>query len=124
MSLFDTFATDPKAEAEGRWFKYPANRDKTIPRFKLARMSRTNPRFQARLEAVAKQFKTEIKLDLLTEEATFEPMLEAFCDTVLLGWENVYDREDKPITYSRDEAVKLMKALPALYDDLREKANA
>lgn len=122
MGLFDTFETDAKAEAEGKWFNFPANKDGTKPGFRLARMSRTNPRYQAALEAVGKTFKTEIKLDVLTEDLAYEPMLEVFLDTVLLGWRNVQNRDGQEISFSKDNARELFAKLPALYDALREQS--
>lgn len=124
MSLFDTFATNAKAEAEGRWFNFPANTDKTVPGFLLARMSRTNPKYQAAVERVGRTFKTEMKLDILSEPMAFEPMLEVFCDTVLLGWRNVQQKDGTVIDYTRENAIRLMTTLPALYDVLREHANS
>lgn len=124
MGIFDTFETDAKAESEGKWFNFPANKDGSKPGFLLARMARTNPRYQAALEAVGKTFKTEIKLDVLSEELAYEPMLEVFLDTILLGWRNVQNKEGQEITFSKENARELFKKLPALYDVLRENANS
>lgn len=124
MGLFDTFETDAKAEAEGKWFNFPQNKDGTKPGFLLARMSRTNPRYQASLEAVGKTFKTEIKLDVLTEDLAYEPMLEVFLDTILLGWRNVQNKNGEEIPFSKANAKELFEKLPALYDTLREQATS
>ena len=45
-----------------------------------------------------------------------------FVDTVLLGWNNVQDRDGNNIAFNRENALKLFEDLPELYDDLQEKA--
>jgi hypothetical protein len=124
MGLFETFETDTKAEAEGKWFNFPPNKDGSKPGFKLARMSRSNPRYLAALESVMKTFKTEIKLEILSEEMAYEPFLEIFLDTILIDWRNVQDKNGVTIPYSRDNAKELFEKLPSLYEILREQANS
>lgn len=122
--LYAAFGTDRKAELEGVWRDLGVvNEDNTKPGFLLARMSRNNTNYWAKVEAVAKEYKTEINLDIFTDAAAHQPMLEIFVDTILLGWRHVVDKAGKPIEYSRDNAIKLLTDLPDLYELLREWAS-
>jgi hypothetical protein len=123
MGIYDTFKTDNKAEVEGVWKDFPPNRDGTVPRFLIARMSPSNPGYVKRVEAVAKQYKVEINLDIFTEAQAFEPMLDVFVDTILIGWEHVQDQHEKLIEYTKDNAKKVLRDLPDLYLLLRTYAN-
>lgn len=122
MSIFDTFKTSPKAETEGVWKDFPANKDGTVPAFRIARMAATNPAYQKRLEAIAREFRTELTLDVFTEEQSKEPMLEVFVDTILIDWRNIQRNDGTVIEYSKDAAKALMNELPDLYTLLREYA--
>jgi hypothetical protein len=117
MSIFDTFETDPKAEAEGKWFEFPANKDGTVPRVKLARMARTNPRYVASLEHYSKLYKVELAHDLMDSAKGEAPFRAVFCDTILLAWENMQDKQGKDIDFKDRDA--LLVKLPAFYDVLR-----
>jgi hypothetical protein len=118
--IYGSFGTDKKAEAEGRWIKFPANDDGTIPAVKLARMSSNNPKFQARAEAVARDLQLDINLDLLTNEKAKGPMLDLFLDTILIDWENIQDDKGKEIPLS--SARQVMEDLPDFYNALIEYA--
>lgn len=122
MSIYETFRTNKKAEREGVWRNFPANKDGTIPGFKLARMSSNNPEYVKRVEAINRQFKTEITLDILTEEQAKGPWLDAFVDTILIEWRNIQTPEGVVIEYTHDNAKKLMEDLPDLFTLLREDA--
>lgn len=120
--IYGTFGTDKKAEAEGRWVEFPANDDGTIPRVKLARMSAANPKFQARAEAIAREFSLDIELDLLTNDKAKGPMLDLFVDTIITGWEHIQDEDGKDIPLSN--ARQLLEDVPDFYDALIQKAKA
>lgn len=120
MGVFDAFETDKKAEKDGVWFDYPANKDGTIPRVRLARMARSNPRYVSKLEELQRKYKVELNHDMLNNEKAEKPLLEAFCETIMLEWEHVQNREGVEIPF--EDRMRTLEALPAWYDMMREQA--
>jgi hypothetical protein len=125
MSLFKAFATDHDKEASGFWFEDTGvvNKDKTTPGFLLARASRANPRFAKATEKLGKKFQRQLANDLLPAEKALELNKAMFLDTILLDWRNVYDEDEQPIQFTRDNADKLITLLPDLYELLEQAAN-
>lgn len=123
MSLFKTFGTDATKENEGVWLReFPPNADGTVPGFLLARKSKSNTNYAKAAEKIGKKFRKEISLDILSDDRADPALKELFVSTVLLGWENVFDANDQPITYSKENALKLIEALPDLYAYLDDEA--
>lgn len=113
--IFGAFQTDHNLEINGKWFDFPANEDKTIPAFLLARMGETNPAFAAGMEKLQKDLGRDIELDILDDVAAKPYMIALFINTVLLGWRNLQGPDGKVIEYSKETATKLLNDLPDLY---------
>lgn len=124
MGLFKTFQTNGVAERSGKWFEVgEPNEDGTKPKFLLARMASTNPAYQAALERVAKETRSEMELDILTEDRAGPIMRRVFVDTILLGWQNVQEEDGTVLEYNKDTALSLLEQLPDLYLVLRTEAS-
>lgn len=125
MSLYSVFKTDHSKEREGRWFELVGikNEDGTEPGFKMARMSRANPEYQAAIERLSKDIKQAVDLDTLTEDVAGPIMRGVFVETILLDWRNVYDENGQAIPYSKEAALKLFTELPDLYLVLVDEAS-
>lgn len=113
--VFGAFSTNNDLEVNGKWFDFPANEDKTIPAFSLARMGDTNPAYVAGLERLQKELGRDIELDILDDAAARPHMIKLFVDTVLKGWRNLQGPDGKVIEYSKENATTLMNQLPDLY---------
>ena len=127
MSLFQQFATNRKAEVEGIEITFGgANPDGTIPTFRIARMGRTNKRYQRMLESETKPHIHAIRNDNLAPEVDAAITLKLFVATILLGWNNVQVSEvfgtEESVPFTAENATKLFAALPELYDSLKEQA--
>jgi acyl carrier protein phosphodiesterase len=55
-------------------------------------------------------------------EKVNEINIECFVDHCLLRWENITDREGKPLLFTKENAIKLLLDLPELYTALSEQA--
>jgi hypothetical protein len=130
MSLFEQFATNRKAEVEGIPVTFGGtNTDGTVPTFRIARMGRSNKRYQKMIEAETKPHLHAIKNDTLAPEIDAQITRKVFVHTVLLGWDNVavpqvFGTEEK-VPFTPDNALKLFdeeNGLPELYYSLREQA--
>lgn len=125
MSLFQQFATNRKAEVEGVEVTFGGNNaDGSTPTFRVARMSKTNKRYQKMLEQETKPHIHAIRNDNLDPAIDEAITLKIFIATVLLDWQNivvpeVFGTEEK-VAFTHENAEKLFKALPELYAALRE----
>jgi hypothetical protein len=122
MSIFKQFGTDKKLEQEGVLVEYPANEDGSIPTFRLARMCRSNKRYVKAVEVATRPHKRAIELGTIKPEVAEEIFLDVFVGAILLGWENILNEKGEDVKFSKDEAKRIMKMLPDLYDDLQEKS--
>ncbi len=120
MSIYDLYETDMKKETEGFW--HPINKKIS---FLLARAGGANLNFSKALEKKTRPHRgrggafegEEVDVELATEL-----MKEAFAETIILDWKGITDKTGKPVAYSAKAAVKLLKALPDLFTDLRDVA--
>lgn len=126
MSLRKTFGTNKELERTGRWFDLGVapNPDKTLPGFKMARMSASNPAYQAAVERISQDLQIAIELDRLNEEVAGPIMRQVFVETILLDWRNVWidDNDTGPTPYDKDVALRLFEELPDLYMTLFNQA--
>lgn len=127
MSL-TKFKSDPTKATVGVWVEYPANKDGTIPRFRLARMNKQNRAYSKALRKSSEKFTADkgvLDFDAIPEKEAEDMLLNVFVTTILLGWENVQPEDDgKSIDFNENNA-KLLLGDPAwvdLYDDLQAKA--
>lgn len=124
MSLFKQFGTDAAAETAGVKVEFGPNEDKTVPTFHLSRMGKSNKRYSKALELATRPYRRQIELGTMSNDVADKLFLEVFVSTILLGWDNVQDREGKAMAFTKENAVELMGQLPELYDDLQEKAKS
>lgn len=115
MSLFETFELDKKAEIEGVLFNdLPINDDGSVPGFYISRQCALNKKWATLYEKLTKPYSKAGKLEDLDEDVAAGLNRVIFCESLLCGWENVFDREGKPIEFSIGTALKLFSELPEL----------
>lgn len=122
MSIFEQFETNKEAEKKGVAIEYSANKDGTIPTFFVSRMSRTNKNYLKSLERNTKAHRRAIELETIKPEQAEQINMQVFVDSILLGWENIKDKDGEVIQFTKENAKSLFERLPDLYDDLNEKA--
>ena len=116
------FKQDGKVANEGKWFDYPANKDNTIPRVKLAREGRSNKKWLATFRDVTKDLDT----DNLSAEEDFGIGVEVFAKAVVLDWEHIQPNDDGvevPFETGRVIALLSDPDWTDFYTDLKDKAN-
>lgn len=122
MSLYDQFTTDTDLEKKGIVLQYGLNsKDKPIG-IRVARAGGSNAAYAKRMEFKAKPFRRQIQTETIEKKQLERIVLEVFCETVILGWENVEDAEGNELTYSVENAIKLFTDLPDLFADVQEQA--
>lgn len=122
MSLYKNYATDKRAEIEGKRIVFGTNDDGTEIAFILRRMSRSNPEYTKALNKATQPIQREIELETLDNARADAIFLDVFVDTILIGWENVRDADGNELAFNRENARKLLTDLPDLYDSLQDTA--
>jgi len=122
VSIFKQFQTSKCKETEGISVEFGANEDGSVPTFTLARMCRSNKRYAKAVEAATKPVQRLIELGTLKDSQGEAIMLDVFCSTILLGWQNIIGPDGVEIPFSKENAKSLMVQLPDLYDELQEKS--
>lgn len=102
MDIFDEFATDEQLEIEGVWVDYD---EKT--KFKIAR--EYNEHFTRLFsETQAKHKRALAGRSKEAKDLANRLMVEIMAKTILLGWEGPVMYQKQPLTYSYENAVKVL----------------
>ncbi len=122
MSLYKQFETDVSVEQKGVLLEYGNNSKGQPIRIRIARAGGSNTAYLKLLEARCKPYRRVIQ-----NESIERPMLEGilrgvYAETVVIGWENVEDREGNELPFSKENALKLFNDLPDLYADIVEQS--
>lgn len=123
-SLTRTFGTDESKESDGVWFTILTNDDGSKAQMKVRRMSLQNKKFMKIVSSRNRKRRQVSKNDL-------EDTMEAFVDGCLVDWKNIENiNEPLPgqtaetyMPFNRDNALKLFKALPDLYELVLDESN-
>lgn len=116
-NIYDMFATDLKVETEG--FTHHIT-DKIS--FVLARAGGANAKFSKAMEIKTRPYRRQIQEDTMDITLANKLLIEAFAETVVLGWEGVTTVDGKKIPFTPKAAITLFTELPDLFNELREAA--
>lgn len=123
-NLYKQFATDDSVEKEGLWLEYGLNSKGLPTRIRIARAGGSNVAFAKSFERHSKPFKRLLQIGQMEEEQNRRLMANVYMDAVIKGWENVEDKNDEPLAYTRENVEKLLKDLPDLFADIMTQANS
>src|SRR3990167_4970546 len=127
MSSYDLFRTNPSLEQEGIYLDYGKFR------VRIARAGGANRQFQKVIERKTKPHRKAIQLGLMDEKVMRRLLLESYAEGVIVGWEipdgdgwksGIEDPADatKTLSYSRDNVVAVLEALPELFLDIKDRS--
>lgn len=129
MSLKSAYKIDVQSAVHGVWHSFEKNSDGTTPRFKLARKSHVNRKYQAAIQNLYKDMGLDKDNQNASEDAVRAGMIRVFVETILTGWENFQPEDDGvALDYSLANALKIFNddAWADFYvelDKLAEKAS-
>jgi hypothetical protein len=119
MGLFKPYQTNQQKELEGvPVICGDTNEDGSMPTFIIARACKSNIRYTKALERETRPYKRLIESDRLSNATALQVQRRVFVQTLLMGWENVFDEKEKPIPFNQENAIMLFDKLPDLYDEL------
>ena len=87
-------------------------------------MGQGNKRYSKALEVATRPYRRQLELGTMNGEIADRLFRKVFCETVLLGWANVTNRDEEYIEFSPEAALALFTDLPDLYTELQEKAKS
>lgn len=120
--LYQAFETNKDLESSGIELDYGKNSKGAPIRIKIARAGGANKRFAKVLDRLLRPYKRQLANDQLSDDVAKEVMIQAYADSVVLGWEGVEDREGNPMEFSRDNVVRLFNDLPELFLDVQQQS--
>lgn len=112
------FKTDATLERDGVDF---ALDDKTS--FRVRRFNSQNPRVKAAMASHYKPFARQVELGTLPQEKSTEITMKLFIEVCLASWAGVEDEKGEAIECNKDNALRLFKSLPDLFETLWKHAN-
>ncbi len=92
--------------------------------FKVRRFGAQNPRTKAAFAYYYKPYARQVDMGTLPPEKSLEITMKIFVDTCLVSWQGVVDEAGKAIEFTKENAIKLFKSLPDLFDTLWKHANS
>lgn len=113
------FKTDTSLEKDGVDFRLD---EKTS--FRVRRFNGQNPRVKAAMATYYKPYARQVEMGTLPQEKSEEITMKLFIDVCLASWEGIEDEAGKPIECNKENALKLFKSLPDLFDTLWKHANS
>lgn len=126
MSLFNQFETDPQLEKNGIRVEYVTGEEQEGEKpatFIIARAGGANVAYDNMMDQRLKPLRRRLQSDNVSNKELEVITREVVAATVVKGWENVKDKKGNPIEFSVNAAIELFKALPDLYEDIRQQAN-
>lgn len=117
MGIYKKFETDESLETEGITLDY-GDGEKIL----IARAGGANRACVKAFERIHRKHRRQIQLDTMPDELGARLLREVYADTVVLGWENVKDREGALLPFNRENCLRVLEDLPDLFRDIREAA--
>lgn len=117
-SVYQTYATDPKLEAEtGIALDYGE-----LGTFFVKRAGGANRSYAQRLAALTKPYQRQIDSNTLDPKISLGLMAKLYSEHVVIGWQGVSGPDNEPLIYSREACEKLFNDLPDLFADIQKSA--
>lgn len=117
MNIYETFETDSKTEKDGLTIDYGSFS------FKIARAGGSNKKYNKLLETLTKPFRRAIQTETMNEDKSKEILIEVYAKTVVIGWDGITDKDNKPLVFSVKNCIQVFSDLPDLFSDIQTQAN-
>lgn len=122
MSLYTQFQTDPTLEKEGILLEYGETAQGKPICIRIARAGGANKAFEKRMEIATKPIRRQLQNETAENAQLLKLLRKVYAETVVLGWENVEDRNGKPIEFTVENCIQLFVDLPDLFVDIQEQS--
>jgi len=116
VNLFQRYETDQAKEKNGATITIDG------AEFYCRRAGGSNRSYRIVLGRLMEAQRENLLKDVASDEAQtaeFEVVLQAFADCVVIGWNNVLDRDGNPWEFSKENFKDLMRSCPDVWDHIR-----
>lgn len=117
MNLYKTYKADETTEKDGIDLQYGPD-----CKIRIARAGGSNARFGKLLGDKLKPYRRQIDNGTMDDAVAAKIMAEVYADCVILSWSGVEDADGKPLSFTKENVVKLLTDLPELFRDIQEQA--
>jgi len=115
-NLYSLYETDNNLETKGIGLRF----GEAV--FFVKRAGGANTDFDRVYEEKTRNMTSRLQLAALSEEQSSRILAEVYAESVVIGWENVTDRDGNPLEYTKDNFIRLMTDLPTLWKAIRTEA--
>lgn len=123
--MYATFQGDPALEKGGVWFDYGNFR------IRAAYAGGANKSYQQSLETRTKHIRRGIQTGAVSAEVLTNILIDAYADSIITDWETIDENtgewkkgieapDGSIIPFNRDNVVKTLKALPNLFENIKD----
>lgn len=111
QSIYDLFGTSAAASEDGKWFDLSPKISIKLRRLKSKKSRKTRERLEAPYKHLMRngQLSQEVQDDLADKQ---------IAEAIICDWKGFTDMQGQPLPYSPAAALKLIRALPDLRDEI------
>jgi hypothetical protein len=91
-------------------------------KIRIVRAGGANKKFSQLLTAKMRPYRRQIDNDTLDPAVADRLMAEVYADTIILGWDGVCGEDGKPLSFSKENVVKILTDLPDMFRDIQSQA--
>lgn len=117
MSTYSKLKTDENLELRGITLDLGE-----AGKFVVARAGGANKSFAKTFQKVTRPYRRAIQTEVMDEQLANQLLVDVYVDCVLLGWSGVTDEQGNALSYNRENAKKLLRDLPQLFEEIRRTA--
>lgn len=116
MSLYNAYETDRSAEVDGVHLEVGTDSKGRISTIRVRRAGGANQQFAKVFEFKSKPYRRLMEIPGALDPAVQERIMrEVYAESVVVGWENIEDRDGNPMEFSKDNVLRLFTDLPDLF---------
>lgn len=114
MGTYSKLQTSADLEKDGVSIDYGTD----VGKFHIRRAGGANRKWELRREALMKPYVRQIQAGIMDDEVHRGLLIQAFVETVLVGWEGVTGPDGQPLDCTHENATQLFKDIPTIFDGL------
>lgn len=116
MSLYNAYETDRKAETEGVHLQIGTNSKGEISTIRIRRAGGANQTFAKVFEIKSKPHRRLMDIPGALDQRVQERIMrEVYAESVVVGWENIEDRDGNELPFTKENVIQLFTDLPDLF---------
>jgi len=116
MDLKKEYGTNKKSEVDGVWEDFGGGTTVLIARI-------GNENYQKVFRRISKPYQNAIRRGTLGNDKAEDLLIQAMADCIVLDWKGLKE-DDKPVKFSKEECVRVLKEYKDFRDHVSELANS